>query len=201
MTDKKPTPPKRKAAPKKVAVKKAPVKKRAVRKVAAKPTVKKPDARIGNEFWKVRARHGRRKIFGCPKLLWDCCMQYFQWVEDNPLLEQKVFHTDGKITKADISKMRAMTIGGLCIFLDVDQSTWENYRSNENYKDFFRVITRAEEIIRTQKFTGAAADLLNPNIIARDLGLAEKKDYSSSDGSMSPKSLNDFYADVDNEKS
>ena len=32
-----------------------------------------------------------------------------------------------------------------------------------------------EEIIYNQKFTGAAADLLNPNIIARELGLADKQ--------------------------
>jgi hypothetical protein len=29
--------------------------------------------------------------------------------------------------------------------------------------------------------------MLNPAIIARDLGLADKKDHTSSDGSMSPK--------------
>ena len=37
-----------------------------------------------------------------------------------------------------------------------------------------------------QKFMGAAADLLNANIISRDLGLADKKDHTSSDGSMTP---------------
>jgi hypothetical protein len=36
-----------------------------------------------------------------------------------------------------------------------------------------------EEIIRTQKFEGASADLLNPNIIARDLGLADKQDNTT----------------------
>ena len=205
MTNKKPKPAAKKAPAKKAPVKKPVAKKRTPAAKPKKPVARAPakpgDARIGNQFWKARAKHGRRKIFGCPKLLWDCCVQYFQWVEDNPLLEEKVFHTDGRITRASVSKMRAMTIGGLCIFLDVDQSTWENYRSAENYKEYFRVITRAEEIIKTQKFTGAAADMLNPNIIARDLGLAEKRDHSSSDGSMSPKSLSDFYADVDNEKS
>lgn len=40
------------------------------------------------------------------------------------------------------------------------------------------VITQAEAVIYEQKFTGAAADLLNPNIIARDLGLADKKELS-----------------------
>lgn len=31
-----------------------------------------------------------------------------------------------------------------------------------------------DKVIRDQKFTGATADLLNPMIISRDLGLAEK---------------------------
>ena len=133
----------------------------------------------GNQFWKVRAQHGRKKIFSNPDVLWDCCTQYFEWVDENPLKEQKVFHTDGKITHADITKMRAMTIGGLCIFLDINQTTWGDYRARE---DFTPVITRAEQIIKTQKFTGAAADLLNPNIIARDLGLSDKQEHTGKDG-------------------
>jgi hypothetical protein len=75
--------------------------------------------------------------------------------------------------------MRAMTIAGLCIFLDIDQQTWANYRS---YKDFFGVVSRVEAIIRVQKFEGASADLLNANIIARDLGLADKSELTGADG-------------------
>lgn len=133
----------------------------------------------GNQFWKARASHGRKKLFSSPKMLWDCCVQYFEWVDANPLKEEKVFHTDGKITRADLSKMRAMTIGGLCIFLDITQMTWGEYRKND---DFSYIITQAEEIIRSQKFTGAAADLLNANIIARDLGLSDKKEHTGKDG-------------------
>jgi hypothetical protein len=46
-------------------------------------------------------------------------------------------------------------------------------------------------VIYEQKFTGAAADLLNPNIIARDLGLADKQDHQSSDGTMTPQGVSD----------
>lgn len=69
--------------------------------------------------------------------------------------------------------MRAMTITGMCLYLDISEDTWANYRKKE---DFVGVTKRAERIIYTQKFSGAAADLLNPNIIARDLGLVEKKE-------------------------
>lgn len=125
----------------------------------------------GNKFWLARSTHGRNPIFKNPDELQTACYEYFQWVEDNPLYEEKIFHASGVITKDTIKKMRAMTIGGLCIFLDVDRTTWENYRNNP---DFFRITKEVEEIIYNQKFTGAAADLLNSNIIARELGLSDK---------------------------
>ena len=40
--------------------------------------------------------------------------------------------------------------------------------------DLSTVISRSETVIFQQKFSGAAADLLNANIIARDLGLKEQ---------------------------
>lgn len=69
--------------------------------------------------------------------------------------------------------MHAMTIDGLCLFLDIDDSTWQRWREDE---DFYGVVAKADKIIRAQKFAGAAADLLNANIIARDLGLVDKKE-------------------------
>ena len=134
----------------------------------------------GNRFWEARSSHGRKPIFATPEDLWEACQEYFAWVEDNPLWEDKVTSYQGENKHEPIAKMRAMTLDGLCIFLDIDESTWrKNYSTNE---DFILVTTRVEKIIRTQKFTGAAADLLNPNIIARDLGLADKAELSGKDG-------------------
>ena len=126
----------------------------------------------GNKFWLARSSHGRNPIFSNPEQLRNACYEYFQWVEDNPLYEEKIFHSQGMITKDTITKMRAMTIGGLRIFLGICEQTWVNYRNNQ---DFLGVVKEVEEIIYNQKFTGAAADLLNPNIIARELGLADKQ--------------------------
>lgn len=136
-------------------------------------------APIGNSFWKVRSSHGRKPIFVDAEALWEACTEYFEWVEANPLWEDKVTSFQGVNTHEPVAKMRAMTLSGLCIFLDIDKTTWENYRSDE---DFFRVTTRVEEIIRDQKFAGAAADLLNANIIARDLGLADKAELTGKGG-------------------
>lgn len=128
-----------------------------------------------NQFWLLRSSHGRNPIFKDPDQLWEAACEYFQWVEDNPLYEDKVTSFQGVNTHEPVAKMRAMTISGLCLFLDIDQTTWRAYGEK---KDFSRIVTRAEEVIRSQKFAGAAADLLNANIIARDLGLTDKSEQA-----------------------
>ena len=130
---------------------------------------------IGNRFWETRSTHGRRPIFSSPDHLWEACCEYFIYAEDNPLWETKSYMYQGAPVQDQIPKMRAMTMDGLCTFLDIGTSTWADYR---NRKDFSEVIEKVERVMRDQKFSGAAADLLNPNIIARDLGL---KDSTTTD--------------------
>ena len=131
-------------------------------------------APAGNQFWRVRSSHGRKPIFETPEDLWNACEEYFEWVEENPLYEAKAFAYQGDVKIEKLPKMRAMTLEGLCIFLDIGRRTWDDYRAR---KDYSPVTTRVEDVMRSQKFAGAAAELLNPNIIARDLGLADKQDH------------------------
>ncbi|MFA0813577.1 DNA-packaging protein [Microbulbifer epialgicus] len=131
----------------------------------------------GNQFWKARTKHGRDKLFANSECLWEACCEYFEWVEENPLFESKLFSYQGAISEGVIPKMRAMTISGLCLFLDIDRSTWTAWKTDEG---FSTIISRVEEVIYSQKFAGAAADLLNPNIIARELGLKDANTHEVS---------------------
>jgi hypothetical protein len=136
-------------------------------------------APLGNRFWEARSSHGRHPIFKNPKELWKACSEYFDWIEANPLHAAEAFAYQGEVQIKELPKMRAMTITSLCIFLDISVKTWAQYRERE---DFTPITTRAEDIIRTQKLQGAAAGLLNANIIARDLGLTEKTELTGKDG-------------------
>lgn len=131
------------------------------------------DKRLGNQFWTFRTKHGSDKIFSDPVLLWEECAEYFQYCQSNPLLEDKVFHNAGEITRTTVSHIRAMTIKGLCFYLKITDPTWQRYKKD---KDLCLVIHEAEQVIYDQKFSGAAADMLNANIIARDLKLVDKKE-------------------------
>jgi len=134
----------------------------------------------GNRFWLERSSHGAKPKFENADDLWAACVEYFEWNASNPLYEAKAFAYEGNVTVEYMPLMRAMTIDGLCLFLDIDNSTWFNWKNDR--PDLFNVITRAERVIRKQKFEGASANLLNANIIARDLGLADKSELTGKDG-------------------
>lgn len=152
-------------------------------------------APLGNQFWKLRNKHGRDRLFATPELLWEAACEYFQWCEDNPLLaaEQRKGTIvvpkgyDGEIpdSMVEIPKMRAFTMQGLCIYLDCNTQYFRDFKKSLNPaekeidKDFSLIVTRIEEIIYNQKFTGAAAGFLNHNIIARDLGLRDNQDVTT----------------------
>lgn len=132
----------------------------------------------GNQFWKARTTIGREKLFETPELLWDAACEYFQWCEDNPLFEAKMFSFQGVQTMEMMPKMRAMTVSGLCLFLDCDESYFRAFKAQErvNKAAFITIIEKIESTIYNQKFMGASADLLNSNIISRELGLSDKSE-------------------------
>lgn len=153
-----------------------------VKSLPEKPETPSTNRTFGNQFWKMRAKHGRDTLFATPEDLWTAACEYFQWVEDNPLQETKVFQHQGAIVTEKVPIMRAMTLRALCFYLNCDESYFRKFKSTitEDKKDFFTVIANIETVIYNQKFEGAAGNLLNANIISRDLGLADKKEVNAS---------------------
>lgn len=126
----------------------------------------------GNQFWKLRSKHGRDKLFTTPQLLWEAACEYFQWCEDNPIVAE-----DNKGTK-NVNKVefnRPFTLKGFCLFCDATEHWYYEFKKalKEKDKDFLYICRKIEDIIYNQKFEGAAIGIYNANIIARDLGLSE----------------------------
>lgn len=134
-------------------------------------------APTGNEYYKLRTKDGRDKIFKTPKNLLDVCNEYFEWCVANPLKEQVAFHNRGEITYGNLSKMRPFTLEGLCNYIDISIDAFNLYEKREG---FIGVTKRIRQIINNQQFEGAAAGFLNPNIIARKLGLTDKSEVKVS---------------------
>lgn len=85
-----------------------------------------------------------------------------------------------EITRQQLPKMRPYTMQGLCLYLDCNTEYFYHFeadlkkKDDHISKDFNQIVMRIRETIYNQKFSGAAAGFLNPNIIARDLGLVDK---------------------------
>jgi hypothetical protein len=125
--------------------------------------------------------NGRRPKYSSPEILWESCCEYFKWVENNPIYTHQVIAYKGQGSLVKVPKPRAMTISGLALFLGIHVETWGRYRNGKDVA--IRCVCRsAEQVIRDQKFSGAAADLFNASIIARDLGLKEGLEHSGPGG-------------------
>lgn len=157
-----------------------------------------------SRFWRQKSRYGSDPLFPVGpeglKMLKNACEDYFEWAESNPLEEAKLISFEGESKLETLPKLRAFTLTGLTLFIDVSLSSWSDWKVGR--PDLLPGILWAEQVIREQKFVSAAAGLLNANIITRDLGLAERKEISGPGGGpietinseMSAEEAADLYA-------
>lgn len=131
-------------------------------------------AKLNNQWWRQRAKHGRDKIFESPEMLWNSCVEYFEATDKRKW--NKIEYKGTPPRKVSIPTDTPYTITGLYIFLGIGASTWSDYKLK--YDDFSAVIKNVETIIYTQKFEGAVVGAFNSNIIARDLGLIDRRDIT-----------------------
>jgi len=147
-----------------------------------KPRTKnKGSFKEGNEFWKLRSKHGRDRIIKDPEALLESAYEYFDWCTNNPLLVTDYKGTR-EIEKVHYDKPRPFTKEGVALYCGV--SAWNVIAElkkieGELGSDFIKVITHIETIIYKQKFEWASIGVFNSNIIARDLGLSDKSESKS----------------------
>jgi len=126
----------------------------------------------GNEFWKLRLKHGRSHAIETAEQLWENFLEYAQWINENPLIE--IDYKGKDAIQVEMPKMRPFTKDGFALACGL--SEWRIIDEWRDRKGFSQIITCIEKQIINQKFEGAASGFFNPNIIARDLGLTEKSE-------------------------
>ena len=161
----------------------------------------------GNQFWKIRSKHGRDKLFATPELLLTAAYEYFEWCDNNPWLKNETTVKPAGVESKETPTARPYTISGLCIYLHASEFWWKEFRKGAgNNKDFLPIITHIEDIIRTQKFEGAMVGAFNANIVARDLGLKDVQEIITPDTKIivqnkaDSKKISDILSKFDNEE-
>jgi len=156
----------------------------------------------GNQYWKFRNKHGRNFAY-TPESLWEEAVKYFEWISEKVWNKNEAIKSGnnaGKIIK--VPTQTPMSIESFCLFADINRTTLLSYESNEDpYKDFHTVVICIKNIIASQQFEGATVGAYNPNIIARKLGLADKKEVNNINPASIPLVLKDgkTYEDLKNE--
>jgi hypothetical protein len=134
-------------------------------------------APVGNQFWNLRLKHGKDSIIKNPETLWVNFLQYAEWVELNPLLEQNWAGKDGdEVFKRKMRPMLKPAFAVVCGY-----SEWNSISElKRKGQDYTQIISRIEACITSWNVSGSAAGFLNPNIIARVEGLSEQTEVKHS---------------------
>jgi hypothetical protein len=150
------------------------------RKEMTEKMKKNPGAfKEGNEIWKLATYSGRERLY-TPEELLATAKKYFVWCAEHPLYEHKAMQEKGKIKIVKIPKLRVFTYEGLTLFLGVNSNYIQQFRKTDT-GEYSWVLAFIDSTIYSQKFESAAADLLNANIIARDLGLVDRSETKVQD--------------------
>lgn len=145
----------------------------------------------GNQLWRTNKMVPRPFKFNSPDEFLAAVHAYFEWSDANPIQEQKVFGTG---LKMNVEHDRPLTIASACIHMNIHFATWARYREKDEFKE---VIEMVESVMTEQKFAGAAVGIFNANIIARDLGLADKRETLHRVEKIEVEFVNDNSADKD----
>lgn len=129
-------------------------------------------APLGNQFWKIRSKHGRDKLFKTPELLMEAANEYFEWCDKNPIVSTKTTNTDKGFSQEEKPVQRPYSKGGFFIYIQCSDTWLTEFKKTASI-DFLKVIQEIENIIYTQQWDGATVGSFNANIIARTLGLSE----------------------------
>lgn len=126
-----------------------------------------------------KADVGGRPVSYTPEELRTKINEYIQFVLSTPIKLEKLFNTARGIVRKSEKHIRPMTVTGCAVYLGITPETLNNYakRGDEDphREEYLRIVSQAKAIFYQQKFNGATIGAYNPSIIARDLGLAEKK--------------------------
>lgn len=125
-----------------------------------------------------------KKKLETPEVVWEHFCDYAQGVDDNPSIKHEILKGGDSAGKTvEIEYQRPYTWSGFYAYLyEIGvvgcTDTLREYKNNRKglYDDYQDVMARIDKVMYAQKFEGATTGHFSAVIIARDLGLAEKRE-------------------------
>ena len=115
--------------------------------------------------------------------LWSQAVDYFEWAGKHPLWSDDPGFHQGAVVERAVAKMRPVSVAGFCNYIGISKRTFDLYSGvtkpqKGDYSEYYETAQQIQQIVETAQIEGAAAGLLNSNIIARLLGLSDKQEQT-----------------------
>ena len=121
---------------------------------------------------------GKHKYIETPELLWQYFCDYIAHERNNPMFKTEYVGKDGNEVRTPLET--PITFEGFeCYLADEGIITHlSDYSANKEgiYKEYSTIITRIKQNCFVHNFKGASVGLFNANIIAKKLGLIDKRE-------------------------
>ena len=137
----------------------------------------------GNQYAKGCKTSGKPLAFDTPDKWRKAIDSYFDWCDNNPIDKVDVVKSGmdaGKLLY--IPTVRPYLIEGLCDYLNISMQTFYNYEKAKGYEDYFEITAYARNRVFTQNLTYGYTGAFDSALVARKLGLAERKELNGSIG-------------------
>ncbi len=118
-----------------------------------------------------RIYNQRPRRFNSPDELWEAFCDYVEYCEKNPWY--KTEPTKQGLVQVPVGK--PLTFMGFSAYCGLTHQGLLNYGELKGREDFFEIFTRIREIIDNHQYEGAAVGVYNHTLIARRLGLVDKR--------------------------
>ncbi len=121
------------------------------------------------------------KVELTPELLWELACMYFEGEKEDQVDKNDFIRSGekaGELVVIPITRPFSWTSLDLFLISQGIRCSIREIKENRDnrFPEYVSVISEISQIISQQKFDGAAAGSYNPQLIIRDLGLAEKVD-------------------------
>lgn len=121
---------------------------------------------------------GKHKYIESPEKLLEYFKQYKQFEEDNKLHKREYVGKEGTPVDTPLHYPITMEAFETWLFNNDIIQTLSDYISNKNkaYDDYSAILTHIRREIYAHNFRGASVQLLNPSLIARQLGIKDQQE-------------------------
>lgn len=148
-------------------------------------------AKKGNQYWLKRSKHGRDTLFKEPILLKEAFLEWIEHVDSHPWFKyekitprkiETINKRTGKVTTKyenfeKVPVQQPYLWESLCIWLQCSVSYFTGFKAQMAkglHQDFSEVIGWIDNVMNSQKVSGAALGFFKENIIQNYMGMAQK---------------------------